>query len=162
MTTVIKRISSLPLLATHIEQFCSNNSSISNCKKYLDNYVGDDWKKYILTHNNKQYSRNKVLERDNFDIYVLTWNPMSHSKIHDHPKAGCLMRVMSGDLFEYKYKYINDKLHTTSYNIINKNNYTSYIHDTIGYHAVGNSSDEIGVSIHIYSPKNYIPNVIYK
>jgi hypothetical protein len=168
MTLLVRGVTSFAVLANHVERHLQLSKSMNikpsiiGCKKYLDSYIGTDWKNYILNDSNKPYSRNKVLERDDFDIYVLTWNPKSRSKIHDHPEAGCLMRVMNGNIFECKYSLVNDKLAPMSYLTLDKDSNTSYIHNDFCYHEVGNSRNEIGVSIHIYSPKNYTPKVIYK
>ena len=166
MSLIVKNITSFAVLANKIEnqlQLADSmklKKSVIGCKKFLDSYIGNDWKDYTQIDPNKLYTRNKVLERDDFDIYVLTWNPKCRSKIHDHPTSGCLMRVISGTLFECKYQSINNKLQTLSYTSLNNNSESSYIHNDLAYHEVGNSSDELSISIHIYSPKNYIPNTI--
>jgi predicted metal-dependent enzyme (double-stranded beta helix superfamily) len=163
MLNRVSDITSLSLLRNYVSIYLNelktmgvHHRNIIGCKKYLDSYTGNDWKDYVRHDPNNLYTRTKVLEEEEFDIYVLTWNPESKSKIHNHPEFGCLMRVMQGNLTECRYTLENKTLKPISYITANNKTPTTYIHDSIGYHEIGNNSSEPGVSIHIYSPKNYI------
>lgn len=86
------------------------------------------------------------------EIYLLTWAPYSESKIHDHSKNGCYMKILEGELQEYQYDCTNIKLMATkSYK---KNNIT-YINNSMYYHKIINNTDKPTYSLHIYSPPEH-------
>jgi hypothetical protein len=94
------------------------------------------------------YTRSKVYSDNNIDIFILSWYPDSKSPIHNHPKNGCILKVLFGKLQEHRY--LNNK----KYIIIgaSKNN-QSYIDDTIGTHQIIALLPT--VSLHIYSPSGF-------
>ena len=62
------------------------------------------------------------------------------------------MKVLNGKLEENVYD--------TNLNLVKTKTldegFISFISDNIGYHNISNSSNEIALTIHIYSPKNHI------
>ena len=113
----------------------------------LKNYTYSNVIQYINFQKNT-YTRNKVYSDNNIDIFILSWYPDSKSPIHNHPKNGCILKVLFGQLQEHKYltnkKYI--------INNISKNK-QSYLDDTIGTHQIIALLPT--VSLHIYSPSGF-------
>lgn len=129
-------------------------TNVIELKKLLEKYSENDYKTYIKM-SNKDYCRNTVyidLEK-NYEILILTWPPNCKSKIHNHPHNGCLLKVLQGSLIENIY---NKDLKIIKTNYININD-IGYMDDSIGLHEIINNSNEIAVSIHIYSPIYYKP-----
>ncbi len=87
--------------------------------------------------------------------YIITWNKNKLSKIHDHSSNGCILKLLKGKLLETRY---NNKLEILEENIVDENS-ISYIKNENGLHNIKNISDDISVSIHIYSQINYKMNI---
>ena len=121
-----------------------------------DNYVGDDWKKYMVKNVNT-YNRQLVIKNENIEILILTWLPGQESPIHGHPDNGCILKVLKGELNEEIYDNLQQNIDNVQSPIntnIHKNNSVSYMHNDKGYHKIKNNSAEIACSLHIYSPPN--------
>ncbi len=94
---------------------------------------------------------NKILlERNNdFEIFLLCWSKNAITPLHKHPKNGCVMLVLDGELEEHLFK---------NNNLIKVNNYKKgnigYIHDDIANHLI--ISNNQSISLHIYSPPKFI------
>lgn len=121
-------------------------NNIYSLKNLLSTYTKDDWKNYVI-FDNKNYKRNLVYKNETFEILILCWKEKQESPIHDHPKNGCIFKVLQGSIVEVK----------------KDTQYTLNIND-IGY-SIGKNVHQIkaledSVSLHVYSPPNYIPNII--
>lgn len=121
-------------------------NNIYSLKNLLSTYTKDDWKNYVI-FDNKNYKRNLVYKNETFEILILCWKEKQESPIHDHPKNGCIFKVLQGSIVEVK----KDTQHTLNIN-------------DIGY-SIGKNVHQIkaledSVSLHVYSPPNYIPNII--
>jgi len=116
------------------------------------NLTSYDWSKFYFWDESK-YTRNLVIEHENFEIMILCWNKGINSAIHDHPSDGCWIVGIEGSILEQKYTKSNEgKMIKNSEDIIRKGD-ISWMHDSIGFHRVGNASKEEGaVTLHIYSP----------
>ena len=124
------------------------------CYDLLDAYTGDCWKnfKFIDKNISQEYKKILVYKNDNFDIYVITWYPKQSSKFHDHSNNGCIFKVLEGSILEVR-KYIDNNIKShTMYNV----NQVTYINNNEGIHKITNPTDNIAVTLHIYSPPNYI------
>jgi cysteine dioxygenase len=128
-------------------------------REILSAYTGTDWLQYI-TINPYYYHRTKVYSNDDFEVFVITWNTKQQSKIHDHASNGCYMLVLQGDLIEEITTEDEKVIRVSQYNH-EKGNNISYIDNSVGYHRILNpSSENIAVSLHIYSPPNHIAKLL--
>lgn len=124
----------------------------------LQKYCSEDYKKYICI-NTGHYSKTKVFENADFEIFVITWDKNQSSPIHDHSDNGCYMRILEGKLIEDIYDSQNFTKKIKSNEL--KSGFVGYIHNNIGYHRIINpSTTEIAVSLHIYSPPNHLVKII--
>ena len=82
----------------------------------------------------------------------ITWNKNQETKIHNHAKNGCFLKILEGSLVENVFNF--DNLNKSGTKILRKGD-ISYMDDSIGLHSVKNL-DDISVSIHIYSPPNHL------
>jgi cysteine dioxygenase len=97
----------------------------------------------------KPYTRNLIATDDQtFTLLLLCWNPEKESPIHDHPCDGCWMQVMEGSIREQRY---NRELECATDEIYSDNQ-LAYITDTMGYHKVGNPTNALAVTLHLYAP----------
>ena len=109
-----------------------------------------------LDNDNDKYNKFLFYKNDLLDCYFIFWNKNSESDIHDHSQNGCYYKVIKGDVNEYIYNK-NIKL-IKMQNIIE--NEVNYIDNNIGYHKIINNSIR-AISVHVYSPPDYIMNTFY-
>uniref|UniRef100_A0A6C0J053 Cysteine dioxygenase n=1 Tax=viral metagenome TaxID=1070528 RepID=A0A6C0J053_9ZZZZ len=126
----------------HFKQF-SDMKSLKNIDCNLD-----ELKKFVFFDKEK-YKKNVVYRNSNYEIILITWLPGQQTKLHAHPKNGCIMKVLEGELNENLY--IPGKIIDNIY----KKEDISYIDNTIGKHIISNNSKNNTISLHIYSPPNY-------
>ena len=102
-----------------------------------------------------EYVRDLVYREERFEIFLITWAPRAESKIHNHAPQGCVMKLLSGALLETKFDSVSlgtigSTVHTTCTK-------TSFIDNNIALHSICNqSTDSYTLSLHVYSPPNYI------
>ena len=124
----------------------------------MKNYISQesDWMQYTRPDPSRAYTRHLVDNcNENANILVLCWNPGKESQIHDHSGAHCIMKVLKGRLDETLYLWPEEG-HTGPLTIEKETPYreddVAYIHDKIGLHKIGNVTDEIAISLHLYTP----------
>ena len=129
-------------------KYLLHNSTISQNDLYLfQKQFNDD------SYYNNNYNKHLLYKNDLLDCYLIFWNKNAQSSIHDHSQNGCYYKILKGSLCEYVY---NDKLELIRLNNL-LNNEVSYIDNNIGYHKMINDNI-FSVSMHIYSPPDYIMN----
>lgn len=117
--------------------------------------------KYVFIDNDIPYTRNMVFsDGKNFTLILMCWNPKKESKIHDHPCDGCFVKTLRGGVKESRYhmeevigengektkKMMFDFEYTTSPNEVN------YMDNNLGYHKIGCATEEVAMSLHLYTP----------
>lgn len=79
----------------------------------------------------KRYTRNLIASDDkHFTLMLLCWNCNKASPIHNHNGSECFLRVLQGDVIEYKYcvdytNSTNNTNHTNHNNTISQGSSTS-------------------------------------
>ncbi|KAH8705217.1 RmlC-like cupin domain-containing protein [Talaromyces proteolyticus] len=128
-------------------------------RKYMSN--PNDWFRYFYNDYSKNYTRNTI-ENINHkaNILLLVWNPGKGSPIHDHANAHCIMKVLAGELTETVYHSPEESSGKEKPLVVKSEtrhgiNDVTYISDDIGLHRVHNpSTNQIAVSLHLYTPPN--------
>ena len=115
----------------------------------LKKYNGDDWRKYIK-HTKNSYTRVKLHEQYEYEIYLIIWDCNSKTPIHDHADNGCWLKVLDGKIHEKKYSDTLNLLYDNVY----ENGDISYMNNNVGFHSIINS-DKISYTLHVYSPPNH-------
>ena len=116
----------------------------------------------IYKNNNANYNvegnylKIKLICAKWFDCYLIIWGPKAKSKIHDHADNGCVYKILQGSLKETTFFHIN--LLERSMKILGVGE-IGEINNDIGYHCMENLLDTYAVSIHFYSPPNYVMNI---
>lgn len=137
-----------------------NKKQLKDFEYLLNEYDEDDYYDYLpkdyLLDNDSIYKRIKIkeLSNENFEFVIIIWNPNSETKIHDHPSKGCLLKVLNGFLEEEIY---DSELNFLAYFKLKQND-ISYIEGNQNLHKITNNTNSHSISLHIYSPPNYIPN----
>lgn len=105
-------------------------------------------------NNTNRYFRNLVYANSLYEIYAISWGPLSSSPIHDHAARGCVMKIVIGSLEETTYDPLTVRPMKTFLHTVDTN--ASFIHNKIALHSVRNpSSVSPALSIHLYSPPRH-------
>lgn len=126
-----------------------NKNNFIKLKEIVESYNGNDWKDNV-SFNKNNYTRNKIFENENFNIFILGWSENQESPIHNHPDNGCIMKILDGELIEELYN--EDKV-LLKKSLIKKDEVT-YINNLIGVHKIINKNLKT-VTLHVYSPPNF-------
>jgi predicted metal-dependent enzyme (double-stranded beta helix superfamily) len=147
-------------LFNHIECNILSNQKLSDFRPILENYLGDDWKQYVKK-NKIKYNKEYVKVGKNIELIIITWGIGQMSKIHDHPDCGCLVKILSGKICEKIYEKMEDEdeIVFIEDNILTEK-CISYKESNKIVHKIENNFDDICVSLHIYSPPNFVSNYV--
>jgi cysteine dioxygenase len=130
-----------------------NGKNMKELLEVVKIYNSDDWKEYEI-FSEKKYKKNLVFRNNNFEIFVICWKPKQYSAIHNHSENGCIFKIIKGQLSEHRYK--QETLKLIELNNLSKDS-IGYIDNNEGIHRVLNESkNEDCVSLHIYSPPNFL------
>ena len=120
----------------------------------LKNYAGsmDELSRYALFDEHKNYTRNLIAtDNETYSLMLICWNKEKFSPIHDHPCDGCWVKVIAGTVQEVRYKEKDGRMVETENIVVDSG--VLYMHDSMGYHKVGNPSDSIdAMTLHLYCP----------
>lgn len=125
--------------------YVSKNKDINNIKNiytiinyYKVNDFHKDFNNYIIK-NPTNYEKSIIYKNDDYELVLISWANNAFANYHNHPKNGCVMKVLDGVLLENesilmkegdsKFKYHKD------------------------FHCV--RALEQSYSLHYYSPPNY-------
>ena len=126
-------------------------TSIISLQSILKDYLGNDWEKYI-EYSPKTYTRILLCSDHSFELLLICWDKKQSSRIHNHPKKGCILKVLSTLSGLTERKYSSDKIFTSSRKLLAGD--VSYIDDSLGLHQILNG-DSQSVSLHLYSPRAF-------
>jgi cysteine dioxygenase len=121
-------------------------------QKYTSNEA--DWSHYALHDPTLPYSRNGIVNiNGNANLLILVWAPGKSSAIHDHANAHCVMKILKGSLKEHLYDipHGETKMKEKKTTLLERD-VVGYISDDIGLHKISNPTDELAVSLHLYTP----------
>jgi len=130
-----------------------NYQSLYFFKDALKKYLSLDYKNYVIFCQ-ENYKKNLFYSDNNLEAFIVCWEPYQETKIHNHSDNGCILKILEGDMTEILY---NKNLKILTKNILPKNN-IRYIDNNIGYHKMINGNEKT-ISLHIYSPQNFIPKI---
>ena len=95
-----------------------------------------------------------------YSLQVFVWPPNAETKIHDHSSWGVYCCAV-GSIFEERYERLDDgsrldhaRLKKTRQRMWRREDGASSVlpHDG-GIHRVGNSGDDVAISVHLYGPR---------
>ena len=151
-------IETIDKLANRIQTEFDNGIKLEDMKDVMMSYNGTDWMAY-QRFSDINYTRNLIFRNDIFEIMILCWNGNQKSPIHDHPSNGCYVKLLQGSLVEESYDIIDDILTLVNTAELTDNAVT-YKKGKEGIHRIINPNPEECVTLHVYSPPNYIFNPI--
>ena len=155
----------LQTIINEIKYICSTNTNnmtiYMEIKKVLNNVnknIVDHTKDYISiekienSYNKSCYYKYKIYSSELFDIFIIDWKKTSCSRIHDHPKKGCIMKILDGYLIEEIY---DNNLSLISFDTLKTNNIAYKIGKTVLHKII---CREDTISFHVYIPGQYVTN----
>lgn len=129
------------------------------CHDILYNFNDNkEWLEYCGKGTNKNgYYKNLIYTYNDsyisYDIYIITWIESNNSPIHDHPENGCYLKILKGKLLEELYTNNNSEIQLIKTNVLTENNISLMKSNKVLHKII---PLEYTVSLHIYSPSNYI------
>ena len=138
-------------LLNALEKFFEDNKCLYDFKDEYIKLMQTNIINFKKQHVNGTYKKDILYRTDNYEIVLISWGSNSTTPIHCHPENGCLLHVLQGELFEYRYNHKN-KLFKVTY--LTKGD-TGYMHRDIGKHKVVNNTNKTCYSLHIYSPPHF-------
>lgn len=114
------------------------------CYHLFKTYKNNDWGLYNY-YKNDDFYRITIHKNEKFQLMLINWKKDYYTDFHNHPENGCLLKVLKGNLLEYKPHKKYDVM------MINqlKQNTISYS-SGIDIHKIIAVDDS--VSLHLYSP----------
>ncbi|CAJ1364893.1 unnamed protein product [Effrenium voratum] len=138
-----------------------NGSVVARVKKVLQSVQLNprEWQQHAVFRRGR-YTRNIVGYSPNqFIALLLCWERGQQSPIHDHSGAHCFIKMLSGQLQEQKFLWAADGNAGAEVDepgvmdAAKPEKSVSFMHDSLGLHRISNpSTEEVAVSLHIYSP----------
>ena len=116
-------------------------SNLNYIKKLFNSVKINNFKDYIIK-NPINYQKKIFMKTENFEIVIISWEKFAKTNFHNHPKNGCVMKVLDGKLLEYT----ND-----GSKILCKNDINVKYHNE--FHSI--KSLDKTYSIHYYSPPGF-------
>jgi len=116
--------------------------------------------KYVFVDTDMPYTRNFVFgDGINFSLILMCWNPKKESKIHDHPCDGCFVKTLRGGVKESRYHMEEveengekTKVMKFDFEYITSPNEVNYMDNYLGYHKIGCATEELAITLHLYTP----------
>jgi cysteine dioxygenase len=97
------------------------------------------------------YTRNCILDTEEFELILICWNQGQQTQIHDHGGEECWVKIIEGELKETIYKQNEvGEVHLVKTTVSKKNEIT-YMKDFMGFHRLENESKKRSISLHLYA-----------
>ena len=135
-----------------------NNLNVDNFNEIIEDYIDINYydiKQTTVNANQNPYYKYILYNSELFDIVHIKWTKNSESKIHDHPKNGCVVMVLNdGKLSEHTF------LNSIKLNKIMRINTETLMYKDIGYKIADRELHKIKAeayteTLHVYIPGNH-------
>lgn len=145
------------------EYLTDDNRQFSNYEHIMEKYIGTDWENYIPETlsfiSPTDYAKVLIHEDNYYKLYLICWLPGQHAPLHGHQPLGCLVKVLSGTVFQYLKTNMSAK--RGIYQTFESGTMT-YLDNSIGRHIFGsiyrhwstNSERPTAYTLHLYPVDN--------
>lgn len=124
--------------ATFNSIFCSSKIPVSSFDTYCS--WADD-----------SYTRNCIIDDENFELILLCWNKGQVTPIHDHGGEECWVKIIEGEFKETIFEESPNGGVKALRSSISKANDITYMIDFMGFHSLENISTKRSMSLHLYA-----------
>ncbi|MFT4754201.1 MAG: cysteine dioxygenase [Salibacteraceae bacterium] len=97
------------------------------------------------------YTRNCIIDTEDFELILLCWEKGQITPIHDHGGEECWVKVIEGEFQETIYKMDDSGTLNTIKSTVSKAGDISYMIDFMGCHSLENISNKRSMSLHLYA-----------
>lgn len=97
------------------------------------------------------YTRNCIVDHENFELILLCWGPGQITPIHDHGGEECWVSFIDGEFKETIYQLDDNNELQEITSSIAKSKDISYMIDFMGFHSLENLSNKRSMSLHLYA-----------
>lgn len=116
-------------------------SNLYHIKKLFNNIHLHHFSNYIIK-NPINYQKKIIMKNNKFELVMISWEKFAETNFHNHPKNGCVMKILEGRLLEYTPEETK---------LLCKNDINIKYHNH--YHSI--KSLDKTYSIHYYSPPGF-------
>lgn len=96
------------------------------------------------------YTRNCLARTHQYELILLCWDIGAKAPIHDHGGKNCWVYQIQGTVEEIRYEQAGELLKETNRMVLTPGKLT-YMNDRMGYHSIGNISNQRAMTLHIYA-----------
>jgi cysteine dioxygenase len=113
-------------------------------------FSANDFEKFS-SWSNDCYTRNCIVENQQFELILICWCQGHQTPIHDHGGEECWVKVIDGELKEtiYKHNEATELIEVKS--AIAKANDITYMKDFMGFHQLENVANKRSMTLHLYA-----------
>ena len=97
------------------------------------------------------YTRNCIVDTEEFELILLCWEKGQVTPIHDHGGEECWVRIIQGEFKETIYQLDANKEMQAIRSTQSKAGNTTYMVDFMGCHRLENLSNSRSISLHLYA-----------
>ena len=97
------------------------------------------------------YTRNCVVENENFELILICWEKGQVTAIHDHGGEECWVYFVDGNFKENIYSQKENGELTIEKTTNAKSGDIAYMIDFMGFHNLENTSNKRAMSLHLYA-----------
>ena len=97
------------------------------------------------------YTRNCIVNNENFELILLCWEKGQITPIHDHGGEECWVKVIKGEFKEIVYKENESGELIVMKSTTAKEHDVTYMKDFMGFHSLENVSNKRSMSLHLYA-----------
>ena len=100
------------------------------------------------------YTRNCLARTEKYELILLCWDIGARAPIHGHGGEDCWVYQVEGTVEEVRFQEEGEALRETN-RMTRSPGKLTYMNDRMGYHSIGNISNQRALTLHIYaSPIN--------
>ena len=97
------------------------------------------------------YTRNCIVENENFELILICWENEQVTAIHDHGGEECWVYFIEGEFREHIYSQNNGEELSVVKTTDAKAGDVTYMVDFMGFHSLENRSNKRSMSLHLYA-----------
>lgn len=98
-----------------------------------------------------EYTRNCIERTQDFELILICWDKQTKSPIHAHDEQCCWVFQVDGNVSEIRYKANENNDLEASHEMQLTPGCRTYMHDTMGYHALMNNTESHAMTLHLYA-----------
>lgn len=105
---------------------------------------------HYATWSQHSYTRNCLARTQKYELILLCWDIGAQAPIHGHGGEDCWVYQVQGTVEEIRFKQAAGSLIETNRMVLAPGKLT-YMNDRMGYHSIGNISNQRAMTLHIYA-----------